>query len=81
MVSIKDNAFKLHKFTLICNEDVLVSRLQKDIDDGIREKAIIEKSLRRSPFYLQLDTIKIDMSDITPVQAAQAIYDYVYGAV
>ena len=74
---IKREDYTLHKFSLICSEEALTKRLQKDIDDGVRENGIIERTLQRIPNYYSMDTIKIDVSDITPNQAAHDIYEYI----
>ena len=76
---IKNNAYNLFKFSLVCSETALISRLQKDIDDGIREnKDIINRALSRLPNYYDMNTIKIDVNDISPEQAANIIYNYIY---
>ncbi len=46
--------------SLICDEDTLKSRLQKDIDNNIRSEDIIQRSRARIPMYNNLNTIKID---------------------
>jgi len=74
---IKREDYTLHKFSLICSEEALTKRLQKDVDDGVRENGIIERTLRRIPNYYSMDTIKIDVSEITPNQAAHDIYEYI----
>lgn len=55
------------KLSLICREDVLQRRLQKDIDAGIRDGEILERSIARIPFYRHLDTMKIDVADLSAV--------------
>lgn len=61
------------KLSLICREDILLRRLQKDIDAGLRDGEILERSIARIPFYRHLDTMKIDVSDLSPIQAAEFI--------
>ncbi len=46
--------------SLICNEDTLKKRLQKDIDSGIRSADVVDRSIGRLPLYQELNTIKID---------------------
>ena len=77
---IKGNDYTLYKFSLVCSENALITRLKKDIDNGVREDDIVERSLERLPNFLKMDTIKIDVSNITPKQAAHIIYDFVYPA-
>lgn len=46
--------------SLICDGETLKSRLQKDIDNGIRTADVIDRSIERIPLYQGLNTIKID---------------------
>lgn len=64
---------KVHPISLICSEQALRARLQNDIDAGIRERDIILRSTGRIPLYHKLNTTKVDVSDITPEQAADFI--------
>lgn len=59
--------------SLICGEQQLRKRLQKDIDARIRQRDILERSIARLPLYESLDTIKIDVSDISVEQTAKII--------
>lgn len=69
--------FELHKFSLVCTESALTERLQKDIAFGRREGDIIERSVARLPLYRQMNTIKIDVSSISAVEAAEMIKEAV----
>ena len=76
---IYNNEYNLYKFSLVCSEEALKARLQKDIDVGIRENNdIIDRALSRLPNFYNMNTIKIDVSGITPEQAADAIYSHIY---
>jgi len=76
---IRNTDYNLYKFSLICSENALRARLQKDIDDGIRGKNdIIDRALARLPNYMNINSIKVDVSDITPEQAANSIYSHIY---
>lgn len=55
-----DLEFNLYKFTLICSNDVLINRIQGDIDIGTRDKDNIRRSLERQDSFLRLNTTKID---------------------
>lgn len=48
--------------SLVCDEDSLKNRLQRDIDSGIRSADVIDRSIGRISMYQELDTIKIDTS-------------------
>jgi len=74
---VKGSKYSLHKYSLVCSEDALVTRLKKDIADSMRNDDIIERSLKRLPNFVKMDTVKIDVSEITPKQAAHIIYELV----
>ena len=57
--------------SLLATEKALAERLQKDVDAGLRAPDIISRSLQRLPLYEKLDTVKIDVSDLSPIQAAE----------
>lgn len=64
---------KVHTISLVCSEQALRTRLQKNIDEGIRTEDVICRSIERIPLYKELRTTKVDVSDITPEQAADGI--------
>lgn len=47
--------------SLVCNEQVLRNRLEKDIANGLRSGDVIARSISRIPYYQRLNTIKIDV--------------------
>jgi broad-specificity NMP kinase len=59
--------------SLVCSKESLAERLARDIKAGIREPDILERSIARLPLYENPNTIKIDVSDITPEEAAMSI--------
>lgn len=59
--------------SLVCTPEALATRLQGDIKAGRRAPDIIERSTERLPLYSALDTVKIDVSDISPEQVAERI--------
>jgi hypothetical protein len=76
---IRNTELNLYKFSLVCSEDALTEKIQKDIDVGIRENNdIINRALSRLPNYTDMNTTKIEVSDITPEQAAHIIYNHIY---
>lgn len=60
-------------FSLICSREALVERLKKDVETGIRTEDVIARSMERLPLYENLDTVKIDVSALTPEQTAECI--------
>ncbi len=65
--------FELHRITLMCSETALRQRLGLDVQNGIRQPDVIERSVARLPLYEKMDTVKIDVSGISPAQAAEQI--------
>ena len=81
LISMLENRdYKLYKFSLVCSENALVSRIRKDIENGMRDDIVLERSLMRLNNYNEMDTIKIDVSDITSEQAARNIHNIIYPA-
>jgi len=59
--------------SLICNKATLSVRLQNEIELGHRQPDIIKQSLNRILLYDKLNTIKIDVSNITSEETAEMI--------
>lgn len=57
------NQVEIKSISLICDEATLTKRITKDIDDGIRQIDVLQRSLERIPLYHQLNTIKIDTTN------------------
>ena len=58
---------------LVCGREALIARLQRDVSAGIREEEVISRSVARIPLYDSLHTRKIDVSAISPEEAAERI--------
>jgi broad-specificity NMP kinase len=67
---LKNCDFELYKISLVCSETALKSRLETDVQNGIRKADIIDRSVQRLELYNNMDTVKIDVSDISPKQTA-----------
>lgn len=65
--------FEIIKITLICSEKSLKSRIMKDIKNNLRNEKIIDKSLGRLQLYKNMDTIKIDTSNISILETVDKI--------
>jgi len=59
--------------SLVCSEDALRRRLEKDIAAGIRKPDILERSPARLPLYELLNTEKLDTSALSPIEVAEMI--------
>ena len=64
---------QVHAISLICTEDILKKRIQKDIDAGLRTPDVISRSLARLPLYEALNTVKIDTSFLSIEETARTI--------
>ncbi len=64
---------KVISYSLICDEQTLRSRLQKDIYTGIRSEDVIPRSVARILLYDSLDTIKIDTTGKSVGEICDAI--------
>ena len=62
--------------SLVCSAETLIKQLKKDVEVGYRELDIIERSLSRISLYDNLNTIKVDVSDITPEEVTEMILKY-----
>lgn len=60
-------------FSLVCSTEELKNRIYKDIKKGIRTEDVLERALPRLKLYQELNTIKIDVSEITAYEAASRI--------
>lgn len=65
--------FEVFKFTLTLSEKALEERITKDVANNLRTIDVLERSLARLELYDKMDTNKIDVSTITPQQAAEII--------
>ena len=63
-------------FSLVSTEQALVERLTRDIAAGKRGSDITERSVARISLYDELDTVKIDVSNISPAGAARRITEH-----
>ena len=70
-LNVTDCAVKV--VSLVCDERTLRIRLQKDIDNGIREANVIERSIERMKSVQQLATLKIDTTDMSIDEVARQI--------
>lgn len=67
--------FELIKITLTCSEESLINRISADIQNNLREKECIDASLERIPLYRNMNTIKIDTSNISVLETVNKIIE------
>lgn len=65
--------YLVHLISLVCDRQALLARLSKDIEAGTRTEDSVLRSMERIHLYEKLDTYKVDVSKITPEQAAEHI--------
>ena len=64
---------RVKSISLVRHPEVLLKRLQKDVDEGLREPDILERAPARLSRYGALDTVKLDVSASTPQEVAMQI--------
>ena len=67
----------LYKFSLVCSEQALISRLTRDIELGIRTEDVINRSISRLKNYFEMVTEKIDVGKVSAKEAAKIIFGYI----
>ena len=67
------DAAALHCISLVCTPQALEARLRRDVARGARKEEVIVRSIARLPLYQKLHTALLDVSDLTPAAAAEAI--------
>jgi len=56
--------------SLVCREDELRRRLEKDVRRGLRTADVVERSLAYLPLYRELNTALVDTTALTPREVA-----------
>ena len=65
----------VYKFTLSVSKEALAHRLKKAVENNERTAEVLQKSLDRLPLYQNMNTVHIDVSNISPFQAAKKIVE------
>lgn len=73
MRSLDTNDCEIYACPLLCGEETIRTRLQGDIDKGLRTPDVLGRSLERIPFYDSLNTIKIDTDNKTVLEICNTI--------
>ena len=64
------------KIFLTASPEALIARIEKDLRAGRRDGEALERSLSYLPLYGTLDTEKLDVSRLTPAEAAERLEDW-----
>lgn len=67
----------VYKLTLSVSKEALTQRLNKAIENGERTSDVLQRSLNRLPLYQEMHTTHIDVSNISPIQAAKKIIEII----
>ena len=59
--------------SLVVTPNALRERINRDVESGLRESDVLDRSINRLPLYDALDTIKLNTSHMTPNEVADAI--------
>lgn len=65
--------YELRVFALVCTPDELKRRIDGDVARGLRSPGVLERSLPRLELYDALDAERIDVTGLSPAQAAAEI--------
>ena len=63
----------VYAVSLVCKRQALIDRIKKDVDAGIRSADVLKRSVERIGLYDALKTDHLDVSAISPDQAAEEI--------
>lgn len=77
ILSRLNGEYELHKISLVCSKEALRLHFLKDAQKGIRSIDQVDTSYSRMRLYQELKTKKIDVSNISTVQAAEQIVEIV----
>lgn len=72
---VENKNYNLYKFSLIPNKEAITKRINSDIEKGIRKFEDIERSLKRINKYENMDTIKLEVSNLTKEEVARIIIE------
>ena len=70
---LESSKYKLYKFSLICSKEELKKRIMKDVESGIRDESVLERSYIKMDAYKVMDTIKINTDKISTEEIAALI--------
>jgi len=70
---IDTTSCETHILSLVCGEATLRERIGADIKNGLRTENDLERSVARLPLYKKLNSLKIDCTNKTPYETADAI--------
>ncbi|WP_343209347.1 AAA family ATPase [Anaerolentibacter hominis] len=73
LAGLSGDDYRLSCFTLVCSEQKLKERLERDVKENLRAPDVIERSLARLCRYDRMNTVKIDVGQMSGREAAEEI--------
>lgn len=73
IISRIESECEVYSFSLVCTKEELTKRIQKDIDLGIRQQDVLNKSIERLEMYQHLQTTKVDTSMLSIDEVVSSI--------
>lgn len=70
---LSDLDFEVIKITLICSEEALKERILNDVKLNIRDESSINTSVQRLELYKNMNTIKIDTTNLSIAETVDKI--------
>ena len=75
------NRLKLHgakkmHYTLLCSEQTLSQRIERDVQAGVRYADALERSLTYLPLYASQNTVKLMTDGLSPQEIAELIIEH-----
>ena len=68
-------SFRPVRVSLVCREEELVRRLEKDVAAGVRRREVIPRSLARLPLFAQNGSRLLPTDGLTPRETARRLLD------
>ena len=73
LARLERKSVRFSLFTLTLSEQALIRRLRRDIEAGLRSEDVLARSCARLPLYETMNSVKIDVSQISAQEAAAQI--------
>lgn len=66
---------KMH-YTLLCSEQILSQRIERDVQAGVRYADALERSMTYLPLYASQNTVKLMTDGLSPQEIAEWIIEH-----
>ena len=73
ILSGMEGEFEAVCVSLVCTPEALRERLERDVTAGLRDAEVIDRSIGRLPLYDALNTVHLEVSELTPEEVARRI--------